>query len=293
MSYCICKYQTCYIFSNFLIYLQCLPERQVFFSTGSSYPPSTLASGSRAISEPQSEIPTKGSVVTSGSKRSGVNDELLRQLKLAGLTVNENLCYVTNPPLSVMYQRFLHVNDLNDRIRDIVADGKWPLGLGKPPNQTEIISLFVSKTTWHDVYAKVFPVAEKFDDMQAWLTGNSDRKSEIEIWGAVKSKYTIGDLKGWIKQRAGDEEDEESSSASSASPATPAKSTKGKAKATGSGTKKGKEKATEVKKGKEKAAESASGSTSKKGNVKKVVVEKKADNKKDHKKKKTAASSRG
>ena len=281
MSCCICKYQTYYNFYNFLIYLQCLPERQAFFSTGSSYPPSTLASGSHAISEPQSqsEIPTKGSVLTSGSKRSSVNDELLRQLKLAGLTVNEALCYGTNPPLSVMYQRFLHVNDLNDRIRDIVADGKWPLGLGKPPNQTEVISLFVSKTTWHDVYAKVFPVAERFDDMQAWLTGNSDRKSDIEIWGEVKLKYTMGDLKGWIKQRSGDEEVKESSSASSASPV---KSTKGKPKATSSGTKKGKEK----------AAESASGSAVKKGNAKKVV-EAKADSKKDHKKKKTAASSRG
>ena len=273
--------------------MQCLPECQAFFSTGSSYPPSTLASGSRAvlsraISEPQSqsEIPAKGSVVASGSKCSSVNDELLRQLKLAGLTVNEALCYGTNPPLPVMYQRFVHVNDLNDHICDIVADGKWPLGLGKPPNQTEVISLFVSKTTWHDVYAKVFPIAEHFDDMQAWLAGNSDRKSEIEIWGADKSKYTIGDLKGWIKQKSGGEEDSPSGSS-----ATPVKSTKGKPKATGSGTKKGKEKATEVKKGK--AAESASGSAAKKGNPKEVVVEEKADNKKDHKKKKTAASSHG
>jgi len=70
----------------------------------------------------------------------------------------------------------------------------WPKKLGKAPNHTEVVSLFVARTTWHNSYVKVFPLVEEYEDMQSWLDGSDDCKSDLQIWGVVKSKYAVGDL---------------------------------------------------------------------------------------------------
>ena len=55
-------------------------------------------------------------------------------------------------------------------------------GTGKAPNQTEVVSLFVARTTWHNSYVKVFPLVEGYEDMQSWLDGSDDCKSDLQIW---------------------------------------------------------------------------------------------------------------
>ena len=52
----------------------------------------------------------------------------------------------------------------------------------------------MAKTTWHSSYAKLFPTAEGYEDMLAWLEGESDFKSDLELWGVTKSKYTLAHL---------------------------------------------------------------------------------------------------
>ena len=49
--------------------------------------------------------------ITSGSKHS-IDENLLGRLKAAGLTINESLCYDTNPTVQVMYQRYTHIFEI-------------------------------------------------------------------------------------------------------------------------------------------------------------------------------------
>ncbi|KAF8800501.1 hypothetical protein BYT27DRAFT_7021576, partial [Phlegmacium glaucopus] len=174
--------------------LFCLPQTPSF-ALG-SYPPGSSYPSSTHLSEVHSCADT--SVSLSGPKRTRVDEELLHKLKAAGLTINHSLCYDMNPTLQVMYQRYIHIHEIQAKISDMVSERVWPRELGKSLNQTDIIGLFVAKTTWHNSYAKLFPVAEGCEDMRAWLEGDGV-KSDLEVWGVVKSKYTVGDLAEWVK----------------------------------------------------------------------------------------------
>ena len=212
-------------FSQFLILLlKCLPISSSF-SPRSSYPPSTHICGYKShyvlsdshsgsmshypLSESCSRSDTSHSrpgtpmdiSVPSGSKLT-IDENLLCRLKAAGLTINVPLCYDTNPTLQVMYQRHTHVHEIQAQVADMVAGRTWPGEVGKYPNKTEIIGLFVAKTTWHNSYAKLFPTAEGYEDMLA-LEGESDCKSDLELWGVTKSKYTLADLGEWLKTQKG------------------------------------------------------------------------------------------
>jgi hypothetical protein len=129
----------------------------------------------------------------------------------------------------------------------MVNERKWPRELRKPPNRTEVIELFVAKTTWHNTYAKIIPRALQYEDMEAWLKDDSDSPSDLELWGYEPHlRYTTGDLKEWL-----DSEDKKKSMKKPAAKKVIATKAvqKGKAKesqvASGSGSGKGKEKAKE------------------------------------------------
>ena len=201
-----------------------------------------------------------------GSKHT-IDETLLNKLRAAGLTINDSLCYDTNPTLQVMYQRYAHINELQAKISDMVAERKWPAEVGKYPNKTELIGLFVAKTTWHTSYAKIFPMAEGYEHMLAWLEGDSDRKSDLDLWGTTKSRYSIADLGEWLKKQKGKK-------AVKPVMKSAVKSTKG---------------AKEKEKEKEKKQGSASGSGGK-GNQKEVESDQGDIKKRSHKKKKGAAS---
>jgi hypothetical protein len=262
----------CFHFLIFYLFVKCLPKSPSF-SSGSSYPPSTHVSESRsasmsryALSESHShsrpDTPMDVSV-PSGSGRT-IDENLLGRLKAAGLTINESLCYDTNPTLQVMYQRYTHIHDIQAQIADMVAEHKWLTKFGKYPNKTEIIGLFVAKTTWHNSYAKVFPMVDSYEHMLAWLEGDPDAKSDLDLWGVTKSKYSIADLGEWLKKQKGK------------------KVVKSVTKFAVKSAKGAKEKEKEKKQG--------SGSGAGKGNKQKGVEPEQADNKKSHKKKKVTGS---
>jgi len=140
--------------------------------------------------------------VPSGAKCT-IDENLLCRLKTAGLQINESLCYDTSPGLQVMYQCYLHIHEIQAWIADMVAESKWLADVGKYPNKTKIIGLFVVKTTWHNSYTKLFPTAEGYEDMLAWLEGDPDSKSDLELWGVTKLKYSLIDLGKWLKKQKG------------------------------------------------------------------------------------------
>ncbi len=91
---------------------------------------------------------------------------------------------------------------------------------------------------------KVFPFVEGYEDMQSGLDGSDDCKSDLQIWGVVKSKYTVGDLIEWIEKQKGKKGKSPSKSVATFSTKPTTKSAKGKelVAASESGVKKGKEK---------------------------------------------------
>ena len=273
---------------NFLIFnffYKCLPETP-FFTTGPSHPPSTHLSGSTShhgISESYSRPATPMDGHSKHEWEWEVDTKLLGRLKVAGLEVDESLCWNLNPTLQVMYRRYVHANEIYAQVTEMVNEQTWPAKLGKAPNFTDIIRLFVARTTWHNSYKVVFPCAEGYKDMLAWLEEDADCKSDLELWGVVKPRYTLTDLTKWITKQKGKKTQSTTKSTISTTKPTPKSATKSAAKSTIKGGVKGK--------GKEKEQPVASGSGVKKGKEKEVVQEKVNNKKKSHKKKEVASTS--
>ena len=140
--------------------------------------------------------------VPSGAKCT-IDENLLCGLKTAGLQINESLCYGTSPGLQVMYQCYIHIHKIQAQVAVMIAEHKWPADAGKYPNKTEMIGLCVAKATWHNSCAKLFPTAEGYEDMLAWLEGDPNSKSDLELWGVTKLKYTLVGLEEWLKKQKG------------------------------------------------------------------------------------------
>jgi len=71
------------------------------------------------------------------------------------------------------------------------------------PNQTDIISLFISSTQWHNAWKKPFgDVVAGFPDMRDWLSRSPNAKSAIEVWSHPPvggGAYRFKDLEDFIK----------------------------------------------------------------------------------------------
>lgn len=190
----------------------------------------------------------------SSSKRGGgggrVDEDLLVKLEAAGFEIDHAICFDKNPTLQVIYQRYVVANNIMTEVEKMVNARKWPRELGKAPNQSEIIGLFVAKTTWYKSYVKVLDRLDDdikdHKDMRAWLRDDPDRKPDLELWEGVdvgRSQHMLGDLDKWL-----DLHGKKKKKSAAAKPAAVKKKgvEKEKAKvASGSGSGKGKEKAKE------------------------------------------------
>ena len=134
---------------------------------------------------------------------SRVDEELLAKLELAGFEIDHALCFNKNPTLQIIYKWYTVGNSIMTEVEKMVNACKWPWELGKPPNQAEIIGLFVAKTTWYKSYVKVLDHLDNKDhkDMKAWLQEDPDSKPDNELWEGVGigwSQYTLNDLDNWF-----------------------------------------------------------------------------------------------
>jgi len=114
---------------------------------------------------------------------------------------DRDLCQNTDKPtLQFLYQRYCAANDIYRQVDQMAKDRTWK---GTTITKTEVIGLFVAKTTWHASYRIQFPAAEKHDNMRAWLTEAEDAPSDADLWGDTKDHHTLKDLDGWLKEKAG------------------------------------------------------------------------------------------
>ena len=130
-----------------------------------------------------------------------LNPKHLKYLAKNGVEFDLALCQnIDKPTLQVLYQRYCTVNNICHQVDKMRKDRSWK---GTTLTKTQIIVLFVAKTTWHDFYHKQMPSAEKQEDMRAWLTEEKDALSDAELWGDIKDHYTLKDLDNWLKQKSG------------------------------------------------------------------------------------------
>jgi hypothetical protein len=82
------------------------------------------------------------------------------------------------------------------------SDGSWPDNC-QQPTATELIEIFVAKTTWYSAYRMTFSeVARNYFDMQAYLDGDSDCPTDEDIWGYNQAEgYSLSDLNKWVAEK--------------------------------------------------------------------------------------------
>ncbi|TFK32840.1 hypothetical protein BDQ12DRAFT_701022 [Crucibulum laeve] len=88
-----------------------------------------------------------------------------------------------------------------------VKPGGWPSQF-QNLTETEIIHMFVSKTSWHNSY-KFYHKATGFAVMYDWLQDNDSALGDIAVWGYEKAVYMFQDYELWIAGAEGDKEKED------------------------------------------------------------------------------------
>jgi hypothetical protein len=110
--------------------------------------------------------------------------QLIRILNIPeSLTTREN---VTD--LRIAYGKYLGYLRANATMIKMRNDGSW---VGKVPKGEDLITVFVSKSTWYEKYV-LFGHVEKHPDLQDWL--EADPASTVTFWPEVKTRYTFEDL---------------------------------------------------------------------------------------------------
>ena len=131
-----------------------------------------------------------------------INNDLVRDLAMHNIDVDLNLCANTDKPgLHLVYQRYIAANEINKQVSKMRQERSWKCK--EVPSRTDVINLFVAKTTWHAFYAIRIPAAEQHEEMRAWLAQEPDCMSDEELWGEDKDKYTMADLERWLDLKNG------------------------------------------------------------------------------------------
>lgn len=134
-------------------------------------------------------------------KERQLNPNHLKRLARNQIEFDRDLCQnIEKPTLQILYQRYCAVNDIHRQVDEMIKGRTWK---GPSITKTEVVTLFVAKTTWHNFYRVQMPAAEKQDDMRAWLTEADEGPSDVDLWGEARDHYTLRDLDSWLKEKVG------------------------------------------------------------------------------------------
>jgi hypothetical protein len=76
-------------------------------------------------------------------------------------------------------------------------DSGWE---GKPPAGSEVIQIFIGKSTWHDSWLPKFNrVVQHFPEMLKWLKNDSNKQLTKKLWGQDEDQpFKLKDLQFWM-----------------------------------------------------------------------------------------------
>ncbi|KIJ96298.1 hypothetical protein K443DRAFT_107478, partial [Laccaria amethystina LaAM-08-1] len=156
----------------------------------------TSASGSTRQSTPASIHSSRKPRAAHTS--SDLKDEWVRLLNIPGHVIKN----ISNPPLLLAFEKYKHYCQASNTLDTMRSDGSRPDNCHKP-TATELIEIFVAKSTWYSAYRKAFSeVARNYPDMQAYLDGEDSCPSDQEIWGYNQPEgYSLTDLNKWLAEK--------------------------------------------------------------------------------------------
>jgi hypothetical protein len=104
--------------------------------------------------------------------------------------------------LLLAYEKYKHYCLASNTLDTMRSDGSWPDNCRKPTS-TELIEIFVAKSTWYSAYRTAFSeVAKNYPDMQAYLDGDAKCSTDQEIWGYNQPEgYSLNDLNKWLVEK--------------------------------------------------------------------------------------------
>ena len=91
----------------------------------------------------------------------------------------------------------------------MIGAGTWTLPAF---TNNKLIEVFVSKSTWHSKYSKLFPQVKNYPNLAAWFDHGLGCPSDFDVFGIEKQSYTFKDLedvlddlrKKRLKRKGGD-----------------------------------------------------------------------------------------
>jgi hypothetical protein len=145
-------------------------------------------------------VPTTSANTSSSRSRTrpSANDTYRTEL-IAALNIPESL--IERPPGTLdvrdawgKYKGYQAAQALLHRMRN---DGTWTL---RKPSSDEMVELFISKSSWHENFTKLLPVAKRYPLLVAWLEQAEDAPEDDDVWGVQKGCYSFGDLEGLLSK---------------------------------------------------------------------------------------------
>jgi len=103
------------------------------------------------------------------------------------LEINTNVTRVGPDPSHVRdyYKQFV----INLEAQETIKEG-WDAP-PRCPTQDDVITLFISKSTWYGTWFKAFKNVEDHLDMKAWLEGDD----MVKVWANPKAKHRMSHVK--------------------------------------------------------------------------------------------------
>lgn len=156
---------------------------------------------------------TPGSAAASHfSETSQTTGSLFKDKLIAALAIPLELTDHKDPNLGYAWQKYKACLAAVKTCNTLWDSGQLRGVFDKKPTQADIIGVFKGKTQWHLTYSKAFPKVSSYPAMVSWLENQSDKLSDLELWGVVKPAYAFSDLMEWLdnggKGIGGSESDE-------------------------------------------------------------------------------------
>ncbi|KAM6504365.1 hypothetical protein JOM56_001308, partial [Amanita muscaria] len=157
----------------------CIEGRHPFTASAAGGGPTYVQSQSVPVDKPVAKDATK--------------DEKKQEL-IALLNVPEHLTdIVKNAGLRVYYHKYKACLQAQELLTQKIKQGSWPAGV-KKPTQTEIIELFVSKSSWHKYLTKAFHDISHYPVLKSWLEEEVGAPTDAEVWGVTLATYGFAEL---------------------------------------------------------------------------------------------------
>jgi hypothetical protein len=141
----------------------------------------------------------------------------LRQQIMSLLNIPAHLAVrSSNTDIRTSYMKYQEYLRARSVMLEMIGAGTWTL-----PTLTndKLIEIFVSKSTWHGRYSKLFPQVQAYPHLVAWLEHAPNAVSGATLFGVAKQTYMfqdledlLGDLKKEKMKRKGKESGEANSS---------------------------------------------------------------------------------